>query len=235
MGSHKKTLFISLALSVSIGTNVGVFVKYENKIGEMNKVAEKRQQEIKVLKRDKQGLTDQIFDKNNQLEKQQGEIEGLKQDKSKLNNDIDDLKKKIKVKDEEIHRLNEKARTLSSSTSKSNVNTKMSGSNKSSHSSGKVDYYEVTAFTSGYESTGKDPGHPDYGKTASGAYVQEGVTIACSPEVPFGTKIKIESIGVRTCQDRGAAITSGKLDVYMSSLSQAQAFGRQNLKVEFLN
>ncbi len=92
--------------------------------------------------------------------------------------------------------------------------------------------YEVTAYTSGYESTGKRPDHPLYGVTASGAYVQENHTIACGPEHEFGTLIYIPYFDIEfECQDRGGAITEGKLDVYFASLSEALKFGRRQLEV----
>lgn len=94
--------------------------------------------------------------------------------------------------------------------------------------------FEVTAFTAGYESTQKQKGDVGYGVTASGKTVQEGRTIACPRSMEFGTKVNIESVGVRTCEDRGSAITEGHIDVYVNSLSVAQAFGRKSLKVEIL-
>jgi 3D (Asp-Asp-Asp) domain-containing protein len=94
--------------------------------------------------------------------------------------------------------------------------------------------YEVTAFTAGAESTGKTPSHPAYGITASGARVKEGVTIACPPELAFGTVIEIEGVGKRVCLDRGGAIKGRKLDLYIASLSEALRFGRQHLKIRIV-
>lgn len=101
---------------------------------------------------------------------------------------------------------------------------------------------EVTAYTAGYESTGKNPGHVEYGQTASGAYVKQGVTIAAGSNIPFGTKIYIPYFdgkpgfgdGVFTVQDRGGAIKAHNIDVYMESLTQAKNFGRQQLEVKIL-
>lgn len=99
----------------------------------------------------------------------------------------------------------------------------------------KTETYEVTAYTAGPESTGKTPDHPAYGITASGAKVREGHTVACPPAIPFGTRLLIEGVGVRTCEDRGSAITDGKLDVYMADLDEALAFGRRMLDVKILS
>jgi 3D (Asp-Asp-Asp) domain-containing protein len=92
--------------------------------------------------------------------------------------------------------------------------------------------YEVTAYTSGYESTQKHAGDEGYGITASGTKAAEGRTAACPPNLTFGTQVSIEGIGVRICEDRGGAITEGHLDVYFNSVADAQSFGRQFRKAE---
>lgn len=91
--------------------------------------------------------------------------------------------------------------------------------------------FEITAYTANYESFGKHPGHPLYGVTASGAYVKENHTIACGPELDFGTRIYIPHFNNEfECEDRGGAITEGKLDVYMPLVEDAREFGRRELK-----
>ncbi|RKJ64509.1 hypothetical protein D7X33_25650 [Butyricicoccus sp. 1XD8-22] len=101
--------------------------------------------------------------------------------------------------------------------------------------SGKWYIYEVTFYTAGYESTGKTPSHPAYGITASGNYVQEGVTAACPKNLEFGTKLYIEGFGYRVCEDRGSAITENRLDIYVESLDKALQLGRQKLKVKIIS
>jgi 3D (Asp-Asp-Asp) domain-containing protein len=92
--------------------------------------------------------------------------------------------------------------------------------------------WEVTAFTAGFESTGKRPGDAGYGITASGATVTEGRTIACPPELPFGTKVTVPKLGTTyTCEDRGGAIKGKHIDVYMSSLERARAWGSQMIEI----
>jgi 3D (Asp-Asp-Asp) domain-containing protein len=94
--------------------------------------------------------------------------------------------------------------------------------------------FEVTAYTAGYESTGKRPGEEGYGITTSGDPVREGITVACPPSMAFGTRLEIEGIGVRVCTDRGGAIKEGRLDIYIPKLEEAQAFGRQWLRVRIM-
>nr|WP_142352279.1 3D domain-containing protein [Bacillus pumilus] len=90
----------------------------------------------------------------------------------------------------------------------------------------------VTAYTNGYESTGKRPGHADYGTTASGVSTKQGITIACPPYMAFGTKLYIESVGIRVCQDRGGDIKGNRLDLFINNVSKAREFGRKTLSVK---
>lgn len=90
----------------------------------------------------------------------------------------------------------------------------------------------ATAYTAGVESTGKTPSDEGYGVTASGEIVQEGKTIACPKDMDFGTKVYIKEMNKTfECQDRGSAITSGRLDVYIASLDEALDFGVKEVSV----
>jgi 3D (Asp-Asp-Asp) domain-containing protein len=99
----------------------------------------------------------------------------------------------------------------------------------------KTETFVVTAYTNGAESTGKTSGDPAYGVTASGDRTKNGVTLSCPTRFPFGTKMKIEGVGIRTCTDTGSAITGNRLDLFISDLTEARNFGRRTLAVEILN
>lgn len=96
---------------------------------------------------------------------------------------------------------------------------------------------EATAYTAGFESTGKQPGDPEYGITASGAIVEEWHTAAAGPSVPFGTRLYIPEFadkpngGWFVVEDRGSAITDHHVDIYMPRLQDALDFGRRPLTV----
>ncbi|MFV9829363.1 3D domain-containing protein [Bacillus velezensis] len=118
--------------------------------------------------------------------------------------------------------------------SKPEVNNEVANENKPAKETESTTWqtFEVTAYTSGYSSTGKSRNDADYGITASGERAVEGRTLACPPSLPFGTKVNIEGIGERVCEDRGGAIQEGHLDLYMTSESEALSFGRRNLSAE---
>lgn len=95
----------------------------------------------------------------------------------------------------------------------------------------------LTAYTAGFESTGKKASHPSYGITYSGIKAKEGRTIAVDPAViPLGSTVFIEGIGIRKAEDIGSAIRGSRIDVFMNDLGQAQEFGvKKNVKVYLLD
>jgi 3D (Asp-Asp-Asp) domain-containing protein/DNA-binding transcriptional MerR regulator len=78
------------------------------------------------------------------------------------------------------------------------------------------------------------------GVTASGKKVGNGM-IAMADWVPLGTKVRITcpsypSInGIYTVEDRGGAIKGNKVDIFMTTYSDAIDFGRRDIKIEILN
>lgn len=89
-------------------------------------------------------------------------------------------------------------------------------------------YCTLTAYTAGYESTGKVPGDPLFGITSTGLHVHDGLTVAVDPRIiPYGTKLYIPGVGYRIAEDTGAAIRGNHIDVYYSSLRTARHFGVQ--------
>ncbi|SDM30625.1 protein of unknown function [Paenibacillus sp. OK060] len=94
---------------------------------------------------------------------------------------------------------------------------------------------ELTAFTAGVESTGKDTEDPQYGITASGATVEEGRTIAVDPSViPMGWWVYIEGIGYRKAEDTGSAVKGKIIDIFIEDLDSAIVFGRQKNKTVYV-
>lgn len=87
---------------------------------------------------------------------------------------------------------------------------------------GAVAVWLVTAYCPSYEC-----GALDHGITASGAVAVEGVTIACPPELPFGSRLAIEGVGVRVCEDRGSAIRGRHLDLFIGALDEQPDRGRR--------
>lgn len=99
----------------------------------------------------------------------------------------------------------------------------------------------ATAYDLSFESTGKNPGDPYYGITASGTKAQPG-TVAVDPSViPLGTKLYIASTdgspdyGFATALDTGSAIKGYKIDLFMESNTDALNYGIRQVKVYILD
>lgn len=88
----------------------------------------------------------------------------------------------------------------------------------------------ASAYTAAADECGKSDGI-----TSSGLKVAEERTLACPPQYPFGTRILIEGVGERRCEDRGGAIKGNHFDIYMQTKNQAFSFGRQNLVAEVVH
>ena len=216
---HLKRTLKAFAATLLISTSGG-FAYQTYKLNELDKEHTK--------------LTEQSDKQINLLSKNARLIDKLNKKINVKQNEINKLNETIAAKNTEIYQLKdqlEKAKKRNESPQSKPV-TVSRGKEKVRQSATK---YTVTAYTAGVESTGKKPGDKGYGVTASGEIVKEGVTIACPPELDFGTKVHIESVGYRVCQDRGGAIKNRKLDLYVSDLSTAKQFGRQKLDVKILN
>lgn len=99
---------------------------------------------------------------------------------------------------------------------------------------------EVTAtgYYAGRESTGKSPGHPEYGITYSGVRVRKALfsTVAADPKVfPLGTILYIPGYGYGVVADTGSAIKGKKLDLYFETKKQVyDRWGKKKVQVSIL-
>jgi 3D (Asp-Asp-Asp) domain-containing protein len=93
----------------------------------------------------------------------------------------------------------------------------------------------ATGYYAGVESTGKKPGHPEYGITYSGVRVKQGIlsTIAADPKVfPLGTILYIPGYGYGIVADTGSAIKGKKIDLYYKSKEQIyKEWGKRKVNV----
>lgn len=83
----------------------------------------------------------------------------------------------------------------------------------------------LSILVTGYSST-PDQTWGDPFTTASGTRVHKG-TMACPPQYPFGTKVKIESMGTFICEDRGGMIKGNHFDMWFESRSKAMTWGKR--------
>lgn len=101
-----------------------------------------------------------------------------------------------------------------------------------------IDPIVATMNTSAYTAStcDKAPTDPHYGYTYSGVKATSWHTIAAGKGYPIGTIVYIPYFkdkpngGWFVVQDRGGAISNGKLDVYMDTYDECIKFGRRNLE-----
>jgi 3D (Asp-Asp-Asp) domain-containing protein len=133
-----------------------------------------------------------------------------------------------------VKEIRTKAVAVATSRSSSSVSTSASTSNGSSLAS-RVDGItpKVTTLNASAYCAASCGGNT---KTACGATAQPWYTVAAGQGYAIGTIIYIPYFanepngGWFIVQDRGGAISNGKLDVYMSSYSECTNFGRRNLE-----
>ena len=93
----------------------------------------------------------------------------------------------------------------------------------------------ATGYTAGVESTGKAPGHPQYGITYSGVQVTRDLysTIAADLSVfPLGTILFIPDYGYGVVADIGGAIKGNKIDLYYPTVEDVYShWGKKTVDV----
>lgn len=93
----------------------------------------------------------------------------------------------------------------------------------------------ATGYTSGIESTGKRPGHPEYGITYSGVKAKRDLysTIAADLRVfPIGTILFVPGYGYGVVADKGGAIKGNRLDLYYDTVKDVYSqWGKKKVNV----
>ncbi len=72
------------------------------------------------------------------------------------------------------------------------------------------------------------------GPTASGVMPKQGVTVAASRSIAFGTVVFIPSIGQRTVQDRLSKRFDNRIDVFFADHTAAKSFGKRTNNVTII-
>jgi 3D (Asp-Asp-Asp) domain-containing protein len=95
----------------------------------------------------------------------------------------------------------------------------------------------VTAYTCGYESTGKRNGDKGYCLTASGYKLTPKDSykiVAADPKYyHFGQRIYLEGIGEVIVEDTGASIKGkNRFDIFINDVKEAKKFGIKKLRLD---
>jgi Uncharacterized protein conserved in bacteria len=93
----------------------------------------------------------------------------------------------------------------------------------------------ATGYYAGVESTGKHPGHPQYGITYSGVRARRGIisTIAADLSIfPLGTLLYIPGYGYGVVADIGSAVKGNVIDLYFQTKEDVyKQWGKRTVEV----
>lgn len=214
----------SIALSLHFYSLQTDLKEVQNSYEKLNEKYNRVLTENEELHSEVNALQDAVEESLRLLEQSQMEIERLEKEKKNLNKEKEILKgEREKLKKE-----------LSKKDSVSTVQvTSTSSSNDSNWETFKLTYYDNNE-----QSTGKRPGDPAYGITASGRPTKEGVSIAVDPNIiPLDSWVLIKwpdgRIEKRRADDTGSAIKGSKIDYYVPKATLAM--GVKNVQVKVLS
>lgn len=249
MTKNKKNIIVTSVLGVALA-GVGTFGVIEH---QDNKKLDQAITKLSVTNKDNKSKLDSLTTINNTYakaitgykkqvatfktteKKTKSELKKLKSKNDSFEQDLIRIKRELANKEVVVNapKIETKSQKIVQTTNTVSQSKPVTNEKTNTVSGGQT--FNVTFYSAGVESTGKSPGHKDYGRTASGTMVATGRTIACPPQYKFGTKINIEGIGVRVCEDRGGAIQGNHLDVYVATQSEAMRLGRKFLKGTVIN
>ena len=91
-----------------------------------------------------------------------------------------------------------------------------------------------TAYDPGPISTGKSPGHPAYGITATGMRATYGVVAVDPRVIPFYTRLYVPGYGYAIAADTGGDIIGNRIDLFFPTYAEAIRWGRRTVTVYIL-
>ncbi|EJO5346155.1 DUF348 domain-containing protein [Clostridium botulinum] len=132
------------------------------------------------------------------------------------------------------------SKVVAMGTKVTSVNALSRGGSVDGSPSGRSLRMRATAYTSSYEDTGKSPGSPGFGITATGTTARRNPggysSIAVDPRViPLGAKVFVEGYGYAIAEDTGGAIKGNVIDLYFNSNVQVSNWGSRWVNVYILN
>ncbi|HGO9416619.1 TPA: 3D domain-containing protein [Bacillus cereus] len=160
-------------------------------------------------------LEDELGNARAELGEAQQEVKAAKEEAATALAEVEKLKKAraSAVKKPPVQREKAKSPPKEEAQTSQEVKAAPAKAEEPSGDGGRKQQFRVTAY--GADCAGCQ------GKTASGTTPEVGRTLACPPQYPFGTKIKIPELGgTFICEDRGGAIQGNTLD-YFHGTSEA--------------
>ncbi len=89
----------------------------------------------------------------------------------------------------------------------------------------------ATAYTNGPSETGKSPGDPYYGITASGVPTKLGIVAVDRNVIPLGSVLYVKGYGYAVAADTGGSIKGNKIDLFFNTYNECIQYGRRSTVV----
>lgn len=237
--------------------NIGNMLKKEGiQVKKLDKVAPSKEEKIKkglkvtvtrveekVIKSKKNMDYETVVREDDSLEKGDKKVirEGQSGEKEVAIKIVyEDGKEKVRKVVSESIKKQPVSKVVAMGTKVTTVNTLSRGGSVTGTPSGRSLRMRATAYTSSYEDTGKNPGSPDFGVTATGTTARRNAggysSIAVDPRViPLGTKLFIEGYGYAIAEDTGGAIKGNVIDLYFDSNVEVSNWGSRWVNVYILD
>jgi 3D (Asp-Asp-Asp) domain-containing protein len=186
--------------------------------------------------------TEKCTDIQEQFLSLQNLVQELQEQNSYLNSQLSEAKQELQSTEEQLERAIKiadqfKAQAIRWQVLKTDYLSKPSRGKALEHDQAQKLSITATAYTVDVKECGKDATHEHFKITYDGKTVKPWYTIAADKSIPFGTIVYIPYFadqpneGIFVVEDRGSAITKGRIDVYMTDLDKAKAFGKRKLDV----
>lgn len=222
---------ILLTSTITIGGTVGI---YNEKLDVKETKIVKMQEKMELKNSEIANLEDSVKSKNEKIKDYKGKNDSLIKKNKSYSNEIDKLKKENKKLKSEYSYLNNKYKYNIHKVSSNNSNF-----NKSDGGSDATVIKEMTVNTSAYIALCREGCS---GKTTSGYDVRNtiyynGMRIIATDTsvIPMYSIVEIEGFsGKFIALDTGGAIKGNKIDVLVSTESEANMIGRHDRKLKVL-
>lgn len=243
LNSKSITEFFNTVYKVSVINDANE--KNLNKVKEESEQLDNLKEELVEVREELGKSKDKKEDKKEVLEKDVKELENvLAESKQKKEEEIQRAKEaeqrllaEAKKKEEEAKRVK-----LETSGKKSEGGSNKSSSKKSVNKNKEVKQESSSSGQKGgwmtFNSTGYSTQQPGLSThTATGIDLRSNPrVIAVDPsQIPLGSNVEVEGMGVYVAGDTGGAIKGKIIDVHFSTVQQALNWGRRNVRIRIIN
>lgn len=156
-------------------------------------------------------------------------LTGLKSTLAADQKKLDEINAKEAAKKQSVAKKNKVKTTSSNSSGNSGSSATSSKSSTSKSNSGSWMTFESTGYST------KQAGLSSHTATGINLLVNPRVIAVDPTQIPLGSLVEVEGMGVYVAGDTGGAINGRIIDVHFPTVAQAMSWGRRNVRIKILN